>query len=175
MKYTKPRGTEDIYNEKCEQFRKFEQICIDIGKKFGYREIKTPMFEQTNLFVRSMGETSDAVKKELYEFKDKGDRDYSLRPELTAGVVRAVVEEKMLANNSHPLKLMYVGSVFRYDRPQKGRYRQFDQVGFELINSNSIVDDVEIILLAAEIMKQIKLNDYVVEINNIGSFESRKK
>jgi histidyl-tRNA synthetase len=131
MKYSKPRGTNDFIGKKAADFSKLENICLEVGKLYGFNEIKTPIIEETDLFIRSMGETSDVVKKEMYDFKDKGGRDICLRPEITAPIIRAVVENKLLANTNSSLRLVGCGPVFRYDRPQSGRYRQFDQLSFE--------------------------------------------
>jgi len=175
IKYTKPRGTQDIYGKKCKIHSKFEQLALDISKLYGYEEIKVPMFEDKNVFVRTSGESSDVVSKELYDFKDKGDRWLALRPEFTAGIIRAVVENKLLNQRSFPLKLLGIGPVFRYDRPQSGRYRQFDQLSYEVINSNSYCDDVEVIQLLVDILTKININDFDIIINDIGNFETRKR
>jgi histidyl-tRNA synthetase len=141
----------------------------------GYREIKTPIFENSELFIRSVGETSDIVKKEFYSFKDKGDREMVLRPEGTAGVIRSVVEEKLLNKLPTPIKLFYIGPMFRYERPQSGRLRQFNQFGVECINTNSVMDDVDLLLMAISILQTLGVKKYQVFINNIGGFEARKK
>ncbi|MDR2461816.1 MAG: histidine--tRNA ligase [Mycoplasmataceae bacterium] len=175
MKYLKPRGTADVYGNEAKIFKKIENIVLETGKLNGFSEIKTPIFESANLFIRSIGETSDIVKKEFYIFKDKSDRELALRPENTAGVVRAVVEEKMLNKIPTPIKLMYVGPMFRYERPQSGRYRQFDQFGCEIIGTESIYDDVDCLVLGTQILDTIGIKNYTLSINNIGNFETRKK
>jgi histidyl-tRNA synthetase len=141
----------------------------------GYQLISTPIFENANLFIRSVGETSDIVKKEFYNFKDKGDREMVLRPEGTASIIRAVVEEKLLNKQPSPIKLSYCGPMFRYERPQSGRLRQFNQFGIECINTNSIFDDADVLNFAVSILKTLNIKNYEVCINNIGNFESRNK
>jgi histidyl-tRNA synthetase len=157
--YNRPRGTEDVYGDYSDLFQIIESRIAQVGKQFGFREIRTPIFEATELFVRSVGETSDIVKKEFYNFKDKGDRDIVLRPEGTAGVIRAVVEEKLLNKFPLPLRLMYHGPMFRYERPQSGRLRQFNQFGFEIIGTNTIADDIEILLLSVAILDAIEIKN----------------
>jgi histidyl-tRNA synthetase len=146
-----------------------------IASLAGYREIKTPIFESSELFIRSVGETSDIVKKEFYAFQDKGGRDMVLRPEGTAGVIRAVVEEKMLNKLATPIKLSYAGAMFRYERPQSGRLRQFHQFGVECIDTNTIMDDVDLLLMANSILQTLGVKKYEISINNIGNFEARNK
>jgi histidyl-tRNA synthetase len=150
-------------------------LLLLISTLNGYREIKTPIFESSELFVRSVGETSDIVKKEFYAFKDKGDREMVLRPEGTAGVIRAVVEEKLLSKLPSPIKLAYTGPMFRYERPQNGRLRQFHQFGVECINTNSLMDDVDLLLMANSILTTLGVKKYEISINNIGSFAARNK
>jgi histidyl-tRNA synthetase len=146
-----------------------------ISSLSGYREIKTPIFESSQLFIRSVGETSDIVKKEFYAFQDKGGRDMVLRPEGTAGVIRAVIETKMLHKAPSPLKLSYSGPMFRYERPQSGRLRQFHQFGVECINTGSVLDDVDVLLMADSILKSLNVKKYEIIINNIGNFQARNK
>jgi histidyl-tRNA synthetase len=127
------------------------------------------------LFIRSVGETSDIVKKEFYAFKDKGGRDMVLRPEGTAGIIRAVVEEKLLNKLVSPIKLSYTGPMFRYERPQNGRLRQFHQFGVECINTNSVLDDIDLLLMAESILRTVGVKKFEISINNIGNFEARNK
>lgn len=172
--YIKPRGTVDLYDQSMSDFQQLQTTCFKIAKKFNFQQIKTPIFEHAELFFKSSGDTSDLVSKEMYLFKDKGDRLIALRPEATAGVIRAVVENKMLANRNTTLKLMYFEPCFRYERPQAGRQRQFHQFGVELLNSTSVLDDFEVIKLANDILKNLQINEYVLEINYISTAQKRK-
>ena len=175
-KFEKIRGTEDICGEYALEFEALRKKCFHFAKLYGYRYIETPIIENANLFVRSVGETSDIVKKEFYNFVDKGEREIVLRPEGTASVIRSVVENKSLNKLPTPIKYFYFGPMFRYERPQSGRLRQFHQFGVECINSNSYNDDAEAIMFAYNIIKSLGIQDKVVlSINNIGNFESRKK
>ncbi|MBQ0045587.1 MAG: histidine--tRNA ligase [Mycoplasma sp.] len=175
MNLTKPRGTQDYIYELEPGFDIVCQTCKTIAKLNGFYQIKTPTFEYKELFIRTVGDTSDIVNKEFYEFKDKGDRDMVLRPELTASVCRAVVENKLLHRMAHPIKFFYVEPMYRYERPQSGRLRLFHQFGVECIGSDSYYDDVDMILLAESILKAFGLNDYVIKINNICSSATRAK
>ncbi|AJQ45477.1 histidyl-tRNA synthase [Ureaplasma diversum] len=171
--YNRVRGTVDLYGLDMLLFKQLEQTLFKISNQYHFKMIQTPIFEEAKLFQRTAGDSSDLVSKEMYLFKDKGDRLLALRPEGTAGVIRAVVEEKMLNNNPYPLKLMYFSSCFRYERPQSGRQRQFHQFGVELLNANSIYDDFEVISLADQILKQLKIVDYNLEINYISTPKQR--
>jgi histidyl-tRNA synthetase len=171
----RPRGTEDVYGERAQKFRYIENKIFDVVKNYGYEEIRTPMFEPIETFVRSVGETSDIVKKEFYNFLDKGGREIALRPEGTAPVIRAVVENKLHFSNQLPLKYWYKGPMFRYERQQKGRYRQLNQFGCEIIGTNSIYDDVDCLIMCNRILESIGIKDHLIKINNLGSFESREK
>ncbi|KEZ22752.1 histidine--tRNA ligase [Ureaplasma diversum] len=171
--YNRVRGTVDLYGLDMLLFKQLEQTLFKISNQYHFKMIQTPIFEEAKLFQRTAGDSSDLVSKEMYLFKDKGDRLLALRPEGTAGVIRAVVEEKMLNNNPYPLKLMYFSSCFRYERPQSGRQRQFHQFGVELLNANSIYDDFQVISLADQILKQLKIVDYNLEINYISTPKQR--
>jgi len=175
MIITKPRGTQDIVYELEPGFDIFVQAATMVAKLNGYYQIKTPIFEHKELFIRSVGETSDIVNKEFYDFKDKGGRDICLRPELTAGVCRSVVENKLLNKMSLPIKFFYVEPMFRYERPQSGRLRMFHQFGVECIGTNSYYDDVDMILLAVSILDVFQYKDYIIKINNICSSATRAK
>ncbi|MDR0674683.1 MAG: histidine--tRNA ligase [Mycoplasmataceae bacterium] len=175
MKYSKPRGTEDWLPEVSENYRTLTNLLFLISSLSGYHEIATPIFENSELFIRSVGETSDIVKKEFYAFKDKGGRDMVLRPEGTAGIIRAVVEEKLLNKLVSPIKLSYTGPMFRYERPQNGRLRQFHQFGVECINTNSVLDDIDLLLMAESILRTVGVKKFEISINNIGNFEARNK
>lgn len=173
--FQKPRGTIDWYGTKLTNLKTIEDAIKQIASNYGYSEIRTPIFEHTEVFIRSVGETSDIVTKEIYNFDDKGGRNITLRPEGTAGVIRAVNEDKLLQKINYPLRLYYVGPVFRYERPQSGRARQFHQFGFEILNTKSNVDDLDVLLLAYDIVNKLQLTKYHVELNCIGSIQSRTK
>lgn len=175
MNITKPRGTQDYIYELEPGFDIVCQLCEMVAKLNGFYKIKTPMFENKELFVRTVGDTSDIVNKEFYEFKDKSDRDMVLRPELTASVCRAVVENKLLHKMALPIRFFYIEPMFRYERPQSGRLRMFHQFGVEVISTNSFYDDVDLILLARSILAAFKYEDYIIKINNICSSATRAK
>lgn len=147
MLTTAPRGTKDILPRYVEAWRYLERTMREICAQYGYQEIRTPVFEHTELFLRGIGETTDVVEKEMYTFTDRGERSLTLRPENTASAVRSYVENKMYADPA-PTKLFYIGPMFRYDRPQAGRYRQFHQFGVEALGVEGPNIDAEIILLA---------------------------
>lgn len=165
------KGTRDIYGLEEKVLNLIENKFFKIIKNYNFKRIYTPIIEDANLFIRSVGETSDIVSKEMYLFKDNGQRDIALRPEGTASTIRAFVENKI--NNLEPTKLAYFGPMFRYERPQKGRYRQFIQGGVELIENSTIENNFEIIKLAYDFLKSLKISNITLEINNLGSFESR--
>ena len=173
--FQKPRGTIDWYGTKLSNLKTIEEAIKQLANCYGYSEIRTPIFEHTEVFVRCVGETSDIVTKEIYNFDDKGGRNITLRPEGTAGVIRAVNEDKLLQKTNFPLRLYYTGPIFRYERPQSGRARQFHQFGFEILNTQSNVDDLDVLLLAYDIVKHLQLSKYHVELNCIGSLETRAK
>ena len=175
MKYTRPRGTEDWILNRAQNYYCAQNFLATIAKNNGYQPIITPIFESAELFIRSVGENSDIVKKEFYEFSDKSNRKLVLRPESTASVIRAIVEEKLLNKLSAPLKFYYFGPMFRYERPQSGRLREFNQFGVECIKSKSIYDDVDLIIFANSILNKLSIKNYIININNIGNFESRTK
>lgn len=166
MKYQKPRGTVDSYYQKAEQFFAIEIIIRQLASKYNFNEIKTPIFESKSLFVRSVGENSDIVEKELFELTDKKDRQFTLRPEGTAGVIRSIIEDKIYGGEYElPLKLFYFGPMFRYERPQQGRLRQFNQFGVEIVGAKSYLLDVETILFAYNIIKSLGIENVVVKLN----------
>ncbi len=175
MNYTRPRGTVDLLDQDIINFRTVESIVRTLAELFCYYEIKTPMFESADLFKKSVGEESDIVTKEIYTFKDKGDRKLALRPEGTASAIRAIVESKKLTSTTLLSKFFYFGEMFRYERPQNGRQRQFHQFGIECVGEFNEYDEVEVIIFAETILKTLKINEYVLEINNLGSNESRLK
>ena len=160
------KGTKDILPQEAEKWHKLEKNALEIFTKYGYKEIRTPIFEVTELFARGVGDTTDIVNKEMYTF-EKSERSLTLRPENTAGVVRSFIENGM-ARLSAPVKLWYKGPMFRYERPQAGRQRQFHQVGVEMFGIKEPSADAEVIVMAAEYLKSLGLNDLEVEINSLG-------
>ncbi|HHT73102.1 MAG TPA: histidine--tRNA ligase [Firmicutes bacterium] len=171
---TSPRGTADIFGSNLETWLKLEGYIRDICRTYGYQELRTPIFEHTELFQRGIGETTDIVEKEMYTFTDRGGRSITLRPEGTAPVVRAFLEHNM-GQGPLPVKLFYLGPMFRYERPQAGRYRQFHQFGLEVLGSADPLLDVETILLPVELYKTCGLEGFVVELNSIGCPECRPR
>ena len=172
-KFIRQRGTIDIYDIEALLYKRVLSACQNQAKLFNYTPITTPTFESTSLFTRSTGETSDIVTKEMYDFKDKSGRDITLRPEGTAGVIRAIVENKLYAINDLPLRYYYHGSFFRYERAQFGRYREFMQFGVEVVGSNSYLDDVQTVLLVTGILKELGIKEYKVRINTFGNVACR--
>lgn len=173
-KLQKVRGTRDLYGLEKQKFRFIESAAFGQAQRFGYSEIETPIFEFSEVFHRSLGETSDAVSKETYTFSDRGGDSLTLRPEGTAGVARAFISEGM--TQELPLKLYYYGPMFRYERPQKGRYRQFYQIGVENLGPSTYLADVESLQLAWSFLKQLGLKDScILEINTLGDVDSRTK
>ena len=170
-----PRGTQDILPEESYKWQFIEQRLYDIVKAYNYQEIRTPVFEATELFVRGVGGSTDIVNKEMYTFKDKGDRSLTLRPEGTASVARSYIENKMQHNVEQPIKLFYIAPMFRYERKQKGRYRQFVQFGVEAIGVEDPLIDVEVISMLMNIYKSFGLKSLNLKINSIGDMESRSK
>ena len=160
------KGTHDILPQEAEQWHFLEKNALEIFTKYGYKEIRTPIFEATELFARGVGDTTDIVNKEMYTF-EKSDRSITLRPENTAGVVRSFIENGM-SRLSAPVKLWYKGPMFRYERPQKGRQRQFHQVGVEMFGIKEPTADAEAILMAVDYLNALGLNDLDVEINSLG-------
>ncbi len=162
-----PRGTKDILPSSVERWRYLEEKIRDICRRFGYHEIRTPLFEHTELFQRGIGDTTDVVEKEMYTFLDRGGRSITLRPENTASAVRAYLEHKLYAEDALT-KLFYIGSMFRFDRPQKGRFREFHQFGVEALGEASPAVDAEIILLAIRFLESLGLTDLKLSINSVG-------
>lgn len=166
------RGTYDVYGETKRKMKKVISTASEVVEKYGFEEIETPIFEFTEVFSRNLGETSDVVTKEMYCFQDRGGESLTLRPEGTAGVVRSFVSEGMQQNL--PVKLYYAGPMFRYERPQKGRQRQFTQFGCELLGVETPQADIEVIAMAYEFVEKLGLEgNVVVEINSLGDQESR--
>jgi histidyl-tRNA synthetase len=170
-KIAAPRGTADVYPPQSARWQALEARIHAIAHRFGYGEIRTPAFESTELFVRGVGETTDIVEKEMYTFLDKGGRSLTLRPELTAPVVRALLEHSLLATG--PQRLYYIGSFFRHERPQKGRFRQAHQFGVECFGYAEPEADVEVIALAYEVLRAYHVPGVVLRINSIGDESDR--
>lgn len=171
-KYQSVRGTRDLLPALKRNFRQIDEIAYKTALNYGFSEIETPIFEFSEVFHRSLGETSDAVSKETYTFLDRGGDSITLRPEGTAGVVRSFISEGLAQHL--PLKLYYYGPMFRYERPQRGRYRQFSQFGVEVLGLDSALADVECIDLAWTIIKKLKLDQKcILEINTLGDQETR--
>jgi histidyl-tRNA synthetase len=169
----RPKGTQDIFGEVMAQWHHVERIAHKLFGRFGYQEIRTPCFESTDLFLRGVGETTDIVNKEMYTF-EKGDRSLTLRPEGTAGLARAFIEQGM-SRWAKPVKLYYMGAMFRYERPQAGRQRQFHQVGMELYGMDTPAADAEVIFMAIMLFKQLGLPGLTLKINNIGTPSDREQ
>ena len=172
MPITKPKGTYDVLPTDAWKWNRLEMVIKKVCRLYNFKEIRTPIFESSELFHRTVGETSDMVTKETYDFLDRGGRSNTLRPEGTAGVARSFIENKLYAEQTVQ-KLFYMGPMFRYERQQKGRYRQFSQFGVEAIGSSSPLMDVEVILFAATTLKALGLKGVKVKINSIGDEESR--
>ena len=172
--YQKVKGTKDFFGDKSIKLAYIENITREIAIKYGFGEIVTPIFENTEVFVKNVGEDSDVVNKEMYTFIDKGKRSITLRPEGTAAVARAYIENKMYATSLPLTKLFYFGPMFRYEQPQTGRFREFRQFGVEVFGNGSYLLDCDIIMSAYAIFKRLGLKNIKLKINSIGNFESRK-
>lgn len=170
----KPRGTEDILPEDSPLWRKIERTAHEVCENFGFKEIRTPVFEDTNLFQRGVGDTTDVVQKEMYTFEDKGGRSITLRPEGTASVARSFIEHSLYAG-PQPTKLYYIISCYRYEKPQSGRLREFHQFGIECLGSSSPATDAEIITLALTFFKRLGITDLKLNLNSIGCPECKKE
>ena len=168
------RGMQDVLPSESKKWQTIEKVMTEEASLHGFKLIRTPVLEHTELFERSVGDTSDVVEKEMYTFKDKGDRSVTLRPEGTAGTLRAVLENG-LHNLPMPLKLMYKSSCYRYEKPQTGRYREFFQFGLEIFGSPSASADAELIILAKSILERLQIQNISLEINSIGCKNCRKK
>ena len=169
----KPKGTYDIYGDRALEQLYFKKLVEALMDKYNAKYFETPIFESSELFHRGVGETTDIVSKETYDFKDRGDRNLTLRPEGTAGIVRCFIENKLYAENL-PLKAWYLGPMFRYERPQAGRYREFYQFGFEAFGSVDPMMDAEVIGIACNLFKILGLKGVSVNINTLGDKESRE-
>ena len=170
---TKQKGTYDIYGDLAKKRAYVDDVLASICEKYNYGYIETPVFESSDLFHRGVGESTDMVKKETYDFKDRGDRNLTLRPEGTAGVVRWFIENKLYGNMTDPVKVFYNMKMYRYERPQSGRNREFTQWGFECFGSDDVMSDAEVISLAYNAYRLLGLDDVIIKINSLGDNESR--
>ena len=174
MKLQKPKGTQDILPADSAKWQYVENVARETFKKYNYGEIRTPMFEHYEVISRSVGDTTDIVTKEMYDFHDKGDRHITLRPEGTAPVVRSYVENKLFAPEvQKPVTVYYIGSMFRYERPQAGRLREFHQLGVECFGSKNPATDVETIAMAYQLFNTLGIKDVTLHLNSLGNTESR--
>lgn len=168
-----PKGTQDVLPQESYKWQYVESKARDIAKKFNVKEIRTPIFEHTELFQRGVGDTTDIVNKEMYTFLDKGGRSITLKPEGTASTVRSFIENGM-TSNVLPAKMFYITPAFRYERPQKGRLREFHQFGVEIFGAKGADTDAELILLADNFLKDLGLTEYELNINSIGCKHCRQ-
>ena len=174
MKLQKPKGTQDILPGDSAKWQYVENVARETFKKYNYGEIRTPMFEHYEVISRSVGDTTDIVTKEMYDFHDKGDRHITLRPEGPAPVVRSYVENKLFAPEvQKPVKVYYIGSMFRYERPQAGRLREFHQLGVECFGSKNPATDVETIAMAYQLFNTLGIKDVTLHLNSLGNTDSR--
>ena len=172
MQLRSPRGTHDIFGDEARRHRRVAETGRRIAELYGYGEMATPIFEFTGVFARSLGETSDVVAKEMYTFQDRGGEEITLRPENTASVMRAILQHGLL--QSVPLRFFYAGAMFRYERPQKGRMRQFHQIGVELVGAAEPLADIEVIALGRHILDALDVGaDVTLELNSLGDPASR--
>ncbi len=167
------KGTNDMLPADSHKFQFVEGKMLEIASLYGFREIRVPVFEHTEVFQRSVGDTTDVVQKEMYTFDDKGGRSITLRPELTAGVVRSVIEHGIV-NGALPAKVCYIGGCYRYEKPQAGRLREFHQFGVECFGAASPAADAEVISLALQVLQTVGIKNISLEINSIGCPECRK-
>ncbi len=169
----RPKGTNDIYGREAKIWKYVETVIDQVMEKYNYNYIRTPIFESSELFHRGIGETTDIVTKETYDFVDRGDRHLSLRPEGTAGVCRSYIENKMYGDATQPVKVYYNGTMYRYERPQSGRDRELTQFGMEILGSDDPLSDAEIISAAVNLYKLLGLKEIKVNINSLGDTASR--
>ena len=170
----RPRGTRDLLPPESRLWHAVEDVARGVFGAFGGDEIRTPIFEATELFVRTVGEGTDIVHKEMYTFPDRKGRSLTLRPENTAGVARAWIENQM-HERSHPLRLYYIGPMFRYERMQRGRYRQFSQIGLEILGAATPLADAELLAVLHEFLSRLGFTDLVIHLNNLGDPEDRPR
>ena len=169
----KPKGTYDLYGDQMKKWQYVSRVVDEVMDRYNYGLIRTPIFESTELFHRGVGDTTDIVSKETYDFIDRGERNMTLRPEGTAGVVRSYIENKMYGDANQPVKLYYNGTMYRYERPQSGRDRELTQFGVEVLGSSDPAMDAEVISVAVNIFKLLGLKGIKVKINSLGDTESR--
>jgi histidyl-tRNA synthetase len=169
-----PKGTKDVLPQESYKWHYVEKVVKDVAKSFNIKEIRTPVFEHTELFLRGVGDTTDIVNKEMYTFLDKGERSITLKPEGTAGVARSFIENA-LYNNPQPTKMFYITPVFRYEKPQAGRLREHHQFGIEYYGSYSYMADVEVMMVAKSIFDKLGIKNLTLNINSIGCPECRKR
>ena len=169
----KPKGCHDIYGIEAKKWQFVSRLIDEVCERYNYEFIRTPIFESSGLFHRGVGDTTDIVTKETYDFVDRGDRNMTLRPEGTAGVVRSYIENKMYGEANQPIKLYYNGTMYRYERPQSGRDRELTQFGMEVLGSDDPSIDAEVISMAVNIYKLVGLKQIKVNINSLGDKESR--
>lgn len=174
MIITKAKGCYDLYGEEAKKFKLAEKVIEEVMQLYNINYIRTPVFENSELFRRGVGEETDIVSKEMYEFKDKSDRSLTLRPEGTAGVVRSYIENKMTNNLVKPVKFYYIEPMYRYERPQKGRYREFTQFGIEVLGDSNPLVDMEVISAVIEIFNRLGLENIKLKINTLGDKSSRE-
>lgn len=175
MIISKAKGCYDLYGEEAKKFKMAEKVIEEVMEIYNINYIRTPVFENSELFRRGVGEETDIVSKEMYEFKDKSDRSLTLRPEGTAGVVRSYIENKMTNNLVKPVKFYYLEPMYRYERPQKGRYREFTQFGIEVLGESNPLIDMEVISAVIEIFNRLGLENIKLKINTLGDKETREK
>ena len=168
------KGTQDTLPNESYKVQFIEQTVLEIAGNYGFKEIRTPVFEHTELFQRGVGDTTDVVQKEMYTFNDKGERSITLRPEGTAGVIRAFLEHGLF-NEPLPQKMCYLTSCYRYEKPQAGRLREFHQFGVECVGTASPAADAEVIALANDVFTFLDVKNLQLEINSIGCPECRKE
>ncbi len=174
MAYQRPKGTNDILPGESEKWQTIEQTARKLFNQYQFHEIRTPIFEHIEVISRSVGDTTDIVTKEMYDFHDKGDRHITLRPEGTAPIVRSFVENKLFGpEHQKPYKVYYMGPMFRYERPQKGRLRQFHQIGVEVFGSDNPATDVETMAMALQFFRELGIKDLRLVINSLGDQETR--
>ena len=171
----KPKGTYDVYGDKSKKILYLENLMKNLMETYNYEYVRTPLFESSELFHRGVGETTDIVTKETYDFIDRGERHMTLRPEGTAGVVRSFIENKMYAEVTQPVKCWYYGPMYRYERPQSGRFREFYQFGCEVFGSSNPLNDAEIISIPVNFYRLLGLKGIKVNINSLGDKESREQ
>lgn len=175
MIINKAKGCYDLYGDEAKKFKMAEKVIEEVMRLYNINFIRTPVFENSELFRRGVGEETDIVSKEMYEFKDKSDRSLTLRPEGTAGVVRSYIENKMTNNLVKPVKFYYLEPMYRYERPQKGRYREFTQFGIEVLGESNPLIDMEVISSVIEIFNRLGLKNIKLKINTLGDKETREK